>query len=861
MKVKIPILASLTILVTLIAVPLATPRANAILAPPVSDPSNVWNVTGPDASIHNVIMQFYGDDTSEVNAFQAGQLDVMDQGQGGSMPPVSGWSAYESNPDFLITPTQGGSLWHGVYFNLDDTSDGSGTVWHTWGCPFQHGNSACGIEIRQAFGHLLDRINFVNDGPLQGGGTALADDVPPTQTDPSTGKPVQTPLTTQCSWDTLYLANPINSGYQSKFGTCRWAFNIAPNPGGFAAPGSPDFCAAVDHLIRATQLAPSLGLQRDPAAPLDVFGNHCGIDPASPGLANIAAHPMRAKVRSTEPRHTMGLNLAAAMAKLFANNVVNTIQIGSGHVLGQIVFFCCTGGFATDDWEWYTEGYQNTSPYPAGGLYSTYDSVFSSNICGGPLVVQPTNPTFDCVAAMDTPLLNAAQTLDLPTVYTNDYAALNIFGQHALDLPAYAFASRDTALRSVAGLVNQVGIEYEQSTFFLSAHKNTGYTPTNSLYAFNGGGPSDTIRRGESGGGIVANLNPYFSQWVWEFDILGMVYDSLFASSPVAPTQVFCWVCNSFDTSRRDINGNMLIDIELKQNLVWQDGVPITASDVAFSILTERDFAAVLSGNVPLVQAVHINSPLSLTVTYTGVAIDAALSVGAVLLIPQHIWDSGNNFYGQGVGSPASFALDPSYDPIQQGTFIGSGTFECRSRFASDFGKLGTGCVTNSDLTRGGQAIAPGGSMFLTAYDNTASGSSPFDQWFRLNNPNYGTGTGNAAFSGQYQEFSWADRFDNDSVTTRDLAAVAACFGKSSASGCADYGYWVKPFMHGGTATVSTEVAVVASHLDDSLLSPFSWNGVQYMQSGTTLLNVQPFVGTCSAFNPAPNPLTSPCYP
>jgi len=823
-------------------------------------------------------MTFYGDDTSELNAFETGQLDLMDAGQGGSMPPVSGWAAYEANPDWLITPTQGAALYHGMYYNLDDTTDGSGTVWHSWGCPFAHGNSACGIEIRQAFAHLIDRPRFVSDGPLQGGGVALADDVPANKADPFTSQTVASSLADQCSWDTLYLANGINSGYQGKYGTCLSAFNIAPDAGGFAAPGSPDFCAAVDHLIRATQLAPSLGLQRDPAAAVDAFGNHCGIDPASPGLPNIAAHPMRAKVRSTDPRLTMGQSMIVAMTQLFAGNSVNTIQIGSGGVLGQMVFFCCTGGRLTDDWEWYTFGYQDTNPYPTT-LYSAFASSQASNICGGPTFIQPNNPTFVCIPAADGPLLNLATTLVQATLYSNTYAALNVLGSHTVDIPAYTFATRTSALRSVANPVNFVGLGYENLWNFYSAHKSN-YNPVDPRFKFNAGGPADTIRWGQAGGDIVANLNPFFSQWVWEFNILGEIFDTPFAASPVSPTQVFCWMCNSFSTTPADANGNEHIIMDLKQNLHWQDGVPIDAYDIKFSALAQRDYAAVLAN--PLILDVNVLGPLKLDVTMQGVSIAHPLTFGSTLIMPRHLIQlAGDNTYGQGVGIPDPQWLDPSYDPIAHGTFIGSSEFECRSRFAADFGKLGTGCVTNSDLSRGGQAIASGGSMFLSLYDNRGQGGAgPFDQWFRLNNPNTGlvciypddrqvpplpNGTcppgsfGPQPGWGQYQEFSWADRFENGHVTTQDLAAVAACFGHTS-SGCADGAYWLKDFLHpGSSGVISSEVTVVASHLDDTLLAPFSWSGDQAQQPGTTLANVTPWIGNCAPYNVGA--LTSPCYP
>ena len=838
MKLKIPILAALAILTTLIAVPLATPRVQAINGNGVFDAGNQWAPTGPDYSLRNIIFQQYGDDQSELNAFQTGQIDVMDTGQSGSGVPVSLYGAFQSNPDWLITPTQGAAIYHGIYFNLDDLSDGSGTVWHSWGCSFAHGNSPCGIEIRQAFAHLLDRPRFVSDGPLQGGGVALADDIPSNKGDPILHQVVASSLADQCSWDTFA------SKYAAVYGTCISAFNLAPDAGGFAAPGSPDFCAAVDHLIQATVDAPSLGLVRDSAAPLDAFGNHCGIDPASPGLPNIAAHKMRAMVRSTNPRLTMGLNMVATMAQLFGGTSVNTVLTGGGGKLGAFVFFCCTGGFATDDWEWYTFGYQDAGPYPS--VFSQFHSSFASNLCGGPLVVQPPDVTFVCIAAADTPLLNSAQTLDTATLYTNVYAALNVLGSHTVDLPAYTLAVRGASLRSVAGLVNQIGLSYENAWVFNSAHKSS-YSPVDSRFQFNAGGPSDTIRWGQAGGDIVANLSPYFAQWVWEFNILGEVYDTLFALNPVSPTQVLCWICNSFSTTNLG-NGNERIDVQLKQNLHWQDGVALDASDVKFSILTERDYAAVLSGNVALVLDVNVLNPLTLSITMQGQSIQHPLNVGGTLLMPKHIFDSGDNFYGQGVGRPAAVTLDPGYDPVAQGTFIGSGPFEC----VSNTGKVGGGCTSS-----GGQALASGDTMRLTAYDNTASSASPFDQWFRYNNPNWGTGSGAASESGQYQEFSYADRYDNDAVTITDVAAVEACVGHTS-SGCADGGYWLKPFLHGGSGTISSEAVVVLSHLDDSLLSPFSWSGGA-QQPGTTLGNVAPFIGNCAPYNV--DPLTAPCYP
>ncbi|HZD12959.1 MAG TPA: hypothetical protein VE177_05510, partial [Candidatus Binatus sp.] len=95
---------------------------------------------------------------------------------------------------------------------------------------------------------------------------------------------------------------------------------------------------------------------------------------------------------------------------------------------------------------------------------------------------------------------------------------------------------------------------------------------------------------------------------------------------------------------------------------------------------------------------------------------------------------------------------------------------------------------------------------------------------------------------GQYQEFRWADRYGNATVSIRDLASIASCYGATSSTGCTDYSYWLKPALHPLTPnTIGVEVTVVASHLDDTWVAPYSWSGVASSQPGQTLENIVPF--------------------
>src|SRR5207245_6651669 len=62
-----------------------------------------------------------------------------------------------------------------------------------------------------------------------------------------------------------------------------------------------------------------------------------------------------------------------------------------------------------------------------------------------------------------------------------------------------------------------------------------------------------------------------------------------------------------------------------------------------------------------------------------------------------------------------------------------------------------------------------------------------------------------------------------------DVANAEACFGASApttACPSTSYNYWLRPAFHPGTPnTITTEVAVVAAHLDDAYVSPFTWAG------------------------------------
>ena len=772
------------------------------LCPPLPLPCfpNTWAPYGP--MVQNLRFQYYsGDPYSEFRAFEAGQLDLTDW-----PTDPSQWTAYDANPDFLQTPSQGDIGVYGIYFNgassrftasqESPTSPANGPY---WGCDWNTGISFspsrqtyvtnCGVNMRQAFMHLIDRVRFANNRHL----APLACDSPLAK------ETSCVPVSQQCAWDTM-------------FPSCVDAYRIAPSGGDGQQPiGSPDFCAAADHMIAA-----GVASGKDPST--------CVLTGVNP---SVFAHPMRTIVRSTEPRRTLGNEFITALNQLFGGQAV---QPCFGQFCSRLVFTGPPLG-PIDDWDMYTYGYRLAGP-SADYLASLFNGSEASDYCGGVQNGVPNNNQFVCNPAINTDTTALNNTIDPSTYKTDTQNTFNDLGKYAVDMPVFGFIVRTVALHSVAagstgpGLVNSLGVGYPNFYTILNAHQDPSYTPANPIYNFGGGDPT-TLRYGQIF--TPYELNIFNAQTPGEFNVLNEVYDTLFNNSPLQPSNIFCWMCTSYAQSV-DSSGNEHFLVELRQNLRWQDGVPVDAYDVKFSFLNFRDTpTSTAGGNLFALSNIRVLDKNHLDIVWSGKNISYPVFMEE-FVIPRHLWElPGDQTYGD-VGRVDPAKLNPSYDPLSVGTLIGSGPFMCRSLFPEDLGRLGTGCAKNADGSRATQTIDMNGSLTLVAYDRTreTENTDPFLQYMRSYNTAWGTGTGTSAFSGQFQEFRWADQNKDAQVTISDLAGVASCFGASGpTSSCSStaYNYWLRSAFHPNSpTTISSEVAIVASHLDDTYVYPYQWN-------------------------------------
>ena len=770
---------------------------------------NLWAPYGP--MVKTLQFKFYGYAPSEFQDFQAGHLDIVDT----PTDPTT-WSFYDNNHDFLQTPLQADQSEFGIYFNgassrftASQESPSSPANGPFWGCDWNTGISftinrqtyvsQCGVNMRQAFMHLFDRVTFASNRHLF---PLACDNAIPK--DPSC-----VPVSQQCAWDAM-------------FPSCIDAYRIAPSGGdGAQQIGSPDFCAAADHMIAA-------GVANGAVGPTDSNGHHI------PGPDNcvltgvkleVFANPLRFFIRSTTPRSVIGNEFITAVNNLFGGVAIHTVICGGIRNCGIFQVFTDPPVSRIDDWDVFTYGLLLNSPFP-DHLYYQFNSSGATNYCGGSQNGFPSNNQFVCNPAIDTDTSAATHTADLQTFRTDSLNSLNDLGKYAVDMPIYANGFRTVALHTATGLVNGLATGYSNAWTLLNAHQDTNYPPIDPRYAFGGGDP--TLRYGQAG--TTYELNIFNAQFTTDFNVLGQVYDTLLTSNPVVPSQIFCWMCDS-SSSYMDSKGNEHFVLELRQNLRWHDGVPVDAYDVKFSLLNFRDNSPYgVGGNLFNLLSVDILDSRSLDVSWLGASVSNLLSMEA-FVIPRHLWQlQGDHTYGD-VGTVDPMKLDLNYDPLATGTLIGSGPFVCQSLFPEDLGRVGTGCAKNPDGSRGGQSLDPGASIQLQAFEFTSQpgNTDPFLQYMRSYDTGWGTGTGTAAFSGQFQEFHWADQNRDAQVTISDVANAEACFGASApttACPSTSYNYWLRPAFHPGTPnTITTEVAVVAAHLDDAYVSPFTWAG------------------------------------
>jgi ABC-type transport system substrate-binding protein len=188
-----------------------------------------------------------------------------------------------------------------------------------------------------------------------------------------------------------------------------------------------------------------------------------------------------------------------------------------------------------------------------------------------------------------------------------------------------------------------------------------------------------TIRYGWSETGYPQHINPFYSEWYWDSEVLGPIYDSLGYRNPYNLAQWKGDIAQSWSVGVWDDSGvnNSKVTVTIRPDCRFQDGTPITIGDVIFSIV-DAGKELVSKGYAPpwwwptgaLVRSVCQLDAYTVEILY-GVSsyLVEGWTLGGFYIVPKHIWkpiiDSSNP------NPPNTAVPDPN--------IIGSGPYRFKS--------------------------------------------------------------------------------------------------------------------------------------------------------------------------------------
>jgi len=146
----------------------------------------------------------------------------------------------------------------------------------------------------------------------------------------------------------------------------------------------------------------------------------------------------------------------------------------------------------------------------------------------------------------------------------------------------------------------------------------------------------------------LKSFNPVYSEWVWEWAVLGLMYESLLYRNPYDLSDIRPWLAESYEVGVYDhpVYGPCTsVKFTLRPDAYWSDGTPITVADVFFTFV-EIDDILIGRGFPPPWWYSSVEPILSFSIidTYTfEVLLDmksvyAVMYPGGNVILPKHIW-------------------------------------------------------------------------------------------------------------------------------------------------------------------------------------------------------------------------------
>jgi hypothetical protein len=691
-----------------------------------------------------------------------------------------------------------------------------------WGINMNFGNDQNGVQLRQGIAHLIDKTKFTtNEQSIAGLAAAIDNPIPSN----SSFNGVVLPTPNPCGWDTLYTqsgsqcVNGAQGGnaYNCAIGASCPTGTLGPIPPHTwqAQIGSADFCAAATHFMNALNngvLISSKGVHLNASCEL-----------LAPGLstvgvgwpANVTSNRPNLFARLDDaPRLAMGDSYSQEICALWTGSYATGcdpfLSVSHGTITSFCGFFTSTTGIS-ECWWMYTAAF-SAFPFDAS-IYLGYNSQFVSGGAWDHPTCKSNTPTpaannyeYVCNSAYDTASAGVEFPADgtVATAFTNAQTALNIFGQGAFTIPVFTLKDEFAYLSNWHRAINGDGVGTPNFFTWLNA-----WTPTpssacrNIQLLFTG----LCIRQGFSQ--PTRSLSPYIASSSQDLRVLRNLYDSLGIENPASNGQLLDWM-----TIRTQELSNSVLGytpptgttdnfrFTLRPDLFWQNGLKVTAWDVQFSLASFLATGAFIgAGLAPLLPpsgACNNTPPASigncadqitvLTPTQFDVHVYnhgpfTQLGLSTTPLFPGRYWSAAgkvawDNCVAVGSCPVSVMSADPgklgfTFDPMNEGIFIGSGAWKCIDLITTlpgPIGGLGFGCTST-----GLQNPPPGGSYTFFRFGiGNAPGASVTDAYFRS--------------SGTFALYLWSGNTGDPVGDPLNFSRLASCFGQPvGLSGCSHW--------------------------------------------------------------------------
>jgi hypothetical protein len=224
--------------------------------------------------------------------------------------------------------------------------------------------------------------------------------------------------------------------------------------------------------------------------------------------------------------------------------------------------------------------------------------------------------------------------------------------------------------RAWSGAANQAG--FGSNSWF----SKLDMYPTGVPYGTN---DKMTIRYGWSEQQYPQHINPFYSEWYWDSEVLGPIFDTLGYRNPYVLAQWKGDIAQSWSVGVWDDNGvnRSKVTVTIRSDAKFHDGNPVTMADVVYS-LVEAGQSLIAKGYPPPwwwptgsnVRSMSIKDAYTVEILF-GVSsyLVEGWTLGGFAIVPKHIWkpiiDNSNP------NPPTNTVPDPN--------IIGSGPYRFKS--------------------------------------------------------------------------------------------------------------------------------------------------------------------------------------